>query len=172
MKLVEKYIPSTAASLSANSLALLSFDEFTFLVPGEDVLSLLPIQKIDAAVASNSCGLVEYNGHSVPVFSVNKALQLQSSKKDSHSVIAILNYQSMWFSLACNSLAKCEIGNLQLFRVPTCMSSRKQPFSQVAIVGDKAACLTNSAELWKLLHLRGAVGATISPTLIRAHEGY
>jgi hypothetical protein len=70
-----------------------------------------------------------------------------------------LQHESRLFAICCSGLEKLAIADLHFYKVPLSMSSRKQPFTEFAVVNHVAAGLSSAADLWQLLSLRKAVQA-------------
>lgn len=135
--------------------------EFGLLLPAADVVTLLPgnllIAPVETAspLAAQTCGYVEFEQQRYPVFCLNKALQLQSRLETHHRVLVLLRHQQQAFALACSSLSKLDTREYPVYPVPRSMSSRKQPFTSFALIGDTALGLSSAADLLALLQARG-----------------
>lgn len=135
--------------------------EFGLLLPAADVVTLMPGNRLSAptdtasSLVAQSCGYLEYGQQRYPVFCLNKALQLQSRLEPCHQVLVLLRHQQQGFALACRSLTKLETQDYPVYPVPRSMSSRKQPFSRFALIGEVALGLSSAADLLKLLQVRG-----------------
>ena len=158
----------------AEPLALMACGEFSLLIASKDIVTLISAQKIVSAQkilpskAASACGEIEFNQQTVPVFALNKALQLQPQLPSVEMILVVLQYESCLFALCCSELEKLNASDLHFYPVPQSMSSRKQPFAEFAIVNHVAAGLTSAAELWRLLSLRNAVQAMLrEPVQIR-----
>lgn len=147
----------TPSSTPAEPLALMDCGEFSLLISSKDIVTLVSAQKIIASVSAHTCGAIEFEQQEIPVFLFSKTLQLQSALPAEHKTLVVIQHQSNLFALCCSALEKMELDNLHFFAVPLSMSSRKQPFTQFAVVNKRAAGLTSAAELWRLLTMRNAV---------------
>lgn len=141
---------------SAEPLALLMCEEFSLLIPSRDIVTLVSSQKILFSNIAQACGEIEFNQHSVPVFAFTKALQLQPQLPVEQMTLVVLQYESYLFAICCSELKKLNAVDLHFYTVPLSMSSRKQPFTQFAIVNHVAAGLSSTAQLWRLVRLRKA----------------
>ncbi|RZA09586.1 MAG: hypothetical protein EOO68_00600 [Moraxellaceae bacterium] len=153
-----------------SNFVLMDCGDFSFLLPGNEIVSLLSVQQIVALPQSvHDCGYAEFEKSTYPVFSFNKAMQLQTSLKDAHNAIVLLHHRDANFAVSCmsvqkiddvnNTSASSEAGSatpLIFFEVPVCMRSRKQPFTEFAIINNRAVGLTSASALFTLLRLRGA----------------
>lgn len=146
--------PSSAV---VEPLALMDCGEFSLLISSKDIVTLMSAQKIIPSKATHTCGAIEFEQQSIPVFAFNKALQLQPNLPSAQMTLVIIQHQSWLFALCCFALEKIEMADLHFYAVPLNMSSRKQPFAQFAVVNKRAAGLTSAAELWRLLEMRNAV---------------
>ena len=157
------------SSASAEPLALMDFGEFSLLISSKDIVTLMSAQKIIAPVAENTCGAIEFEQHIIPVFTFNKALQLQSSLPSVPMTLVIIQHQSYLFALACSALEKIEMAEHHFYPVPLSMSSRKQPFAQFAVVNKRAVGLSSATDLWRLLEMRNATQSvpTVKTQMIR-----
>jgi hypothetical protein len=154
----EKKLRALAPSInSVEPLALMDCGEFSLLVSSKDIVTLMAAQKIISSTNTQSCGVIDYEQKSIPVFAFNKALQLQPNLPSTHMTLVVLQHQSRLFAVCCSALEKLEPAELTFFAVPLSMSSRKQPFAQFSVINKRAAGLTSAAELWQLLALRNAV---------------
>ena len=144
-----------AAAELASPLFLLDQGDLCLLVSGSDIASLAAATQITAAVDAQSCGLVPFEQGAVPVFCINKNLQLNAQLPTTHTALVILQEQGFYFALACIDVIKLTGEALVNYSVPTSMSSRKQPFTDFAIIGNRAAGFTNAASLAELLRSRG-----------------
>jgi chemotaxis signal transduction protein len=136
-------------------LALIDFGDVSFLVSSKDIFTLMSTQKMTASVLDQACGEIILEDATLPVFALNKALQLSSERPANHLTLVVLEYQARLFGLCCITLEKIDACNLHFFSVPVTMSSRKQPFSQFAVVNNRAAGVTSAANLFRLLQTRG-----------------
>ena len=136
-------------------LAFIDVGDVSFLISSRDIFTLMPTQKMAAPVLEQACGEIELEGTKVPVFAINKALQLNIERPTNHLTLVVLQHQGRLFGLCCMTLEKIDAGNLRIFSVPITMSSRKQPFSQFAVINNRAAGLTSAVELFRLLQARG-----------------
>lgn len=138
-----------------NSLVLLDMVEIQFLLQG-DIVSLLPVSQMLPSPDDCACGSLEFEGELLPVFYVNRNLQLQTMADSRCTALVILSTGLQRFGLACLGVEKQSGAVPAFYSVPVCMSSRKQPFNEFAIINHKAIGLTSAAELLRVLHLRGA----------------
>ncbi|MET0356460.1 MAG: hypothetical protein ABW044_06750 [Cellvibrio sp.] len=138
-------------------LALLDFGDVNFLVSSKDILTLSSAQKMTAPTLAQACGKLLLEDGEVPVFAINKALQLNPERPSNHLTLVVLKHQTRVFGLCCVTLEKIEMQNLNFFTVPVSMTSRKQPFSQFALVNKQTAGLTSAFDLLRLLTARGVV---------------
>lgn len=145
----------TAASL-VEPLALMDCGEFSLLISSKDIVTLMSAQKIIASTMAHTCGALEFEQNIIPVFAFNKALQLQPKLFSTQITLVIIRHESYLFALCCSALEKLEMADLGFYAVPLSMSSRKQPFSQFAVINKRAAGLTSAADLWRLLSMRNA----------------
>ena len=135
-------------------LALIDCGEFSLLISSKDIVTLMSAQKITASNIAQACGAIEFDHQQIPVFGFNKALQLTEKLSANQLTLVVLNYQARLFAVGCCALEKIEIPELQFFPVPVSMSSRKQPFTQFAVLNNRAAGLTSAANLSRLLDMR------------------
>ena len=152
----------TSSSDVEEPLALLDLGDVNFLIPSKDIVTLMSIQEITVPTLSFACGEVTCEFGKVPIFAINKALQLKPELSSNHLTVVVLRHQALLFGLCCVNLKKIEARDLKFFAVPINMSSRKQPFSQFAIVDNYAAGLTNALSLSRLLDARGVVFSVTS----------
>lgn len=148
-------------------LALMDCGQFSLLISSKDIVTLMSAHKMIASAVEHTCGMVEFEQQLIPVFAFNKALQLQTSVANKHMTLVIFHHDSHTFAVCCSALEKVDPLALDFFPVPVSMSSRKQPFTQFAVVNKRAAGLSSAAELWQLLTLRNAV-----PTATKKTKGY
>lgn len=152
-------------------LALMDFGELSLLVPSKDIVTLMSAQKIMPSDVAQACGAFEFEQQHIPVFAFNKALQLQTDLPSNQLTLVVLQQQTHLFAVCCCALEKIETLDLHFFPVPISMSSRKQPFTQFAVINNRAAGLTSAASLRRLLELRGVSFKTASvDTLKRIKE--
>jgi len=145
------------STVADEPLAFIDFGDVSFLVSSKDIFTLMSTQKITTPVLDQSCGEIILEDATLPVFSVNKALQLSSERPANHLTLVVLQHQARLFGLSCITLEKIDARNLHFFSVPVTMSSRKQPFTQFAVVNNRAAGVTSAANLFRLLQARGVV---------------
>ena len=145
------------SEVAAEPLAFIDFGDVSFLVSSKDIFTLMSTQKITTPVLNQSCGEIIIEDATLPVFALNKALQLGSERPTNHLTLVVLQHQARLFGFCCITLEKIDARNLHFFPVPITMSSRKQPFSQFAVVNNRAAGLTSAANLFQLLQARGVV---------------
>lgn len=138
-------------------LAFLDIGDVNFLVSSKDILTLSSAQKITAPTIAQACGELKLEDGQIPVFAINKALQLNPERPSSQLTVVVLKHQARVFGLCCVTLEKIEMRDLNFFNVPVSMMSRKQPFSQFAVVNKSAAGLTSAFDLLRLLTARGVV---------------
>jgi hypothetical protein len=136
-------------------LALIDCGELSLLISSKDIVTLMSAQKIIASTLVQACGAIEFEQQQIPVFALNKALQLSANLSANQLTLVVVQHQTRLFALGCCALEKIERPDLQLFSVPVSMSSRKQPFTQFAVLNNRAAGLTSAANLSRLLELRG-----------------
>lgn len=143
-------------------LALIDCGEFSLLISSKDIVTLMSSQKIIASSVAQACGAIEFEQQQIPVFALNKALQLSPNLSANQLTLVVLQHQARIFAVCCCALEKIETSDLQFFTVPLSMSSRKQPFTQFAVLNNRAAGLTNAENLSRLLDARGVVFSTAS----------
>jgi hypothetical protein len=114
------------------------------------------LQNMAAQKNTTACGYFDYDNHLVPVYGLNKMMQLQTDIKQTQTTLLVLKQEERFFALCCLGIQKMVADNLAFFKVPISMSSAKQPFTQLALVENTLAGLTSSAELWRVLAKRGA----------------
>lgn len=144
---------------TAEPLVLMDCGDLSLFISSKDIVTLMSAQKIIASDIPHACGAIELEQVVVPVFALNKTLQLQPQPPSEHMTLVILQYDSRLFALCCFGLEKLELAELKIYPVPISMSSRKQPFAQFAVVNKRAAGLSSAAEVWRLLSMRNAVQA-------------
>ncbi len=158
----DKNLHAVASGTQArDSLVLIDMAEIQFLLSG-DIVSLAPIDlmqltadQMQPAADELACGYLMFEDELVPVFSLNRNLQLQTVADSRCIALAILSAGSQRFGLACLNVEKQSDGMPVFYPVPVCMSSRKQPFSEFAVINQRAVGLTSAAELLRVLRLRG-----------------
>lgn len=143
-------------------LVLVDCGDVHFFVPAKDILTLSAAQKIISSGVEHACGELKVEESAVPVFVINKSLQVNPVCPPHHATVIVLEYQGILFGLSCAAITKIETNDLQFkalqfFTVPINMSSRKQPFSKFAVVGKRAVGLTSALHLLGLLNTRGVV---------------
>jgi hypothetical protein len=168
-------------SVATASLVLIDCGEFNLLLPGDEIISLAPATELIDSQSSQNCGYVEFEQHCYPVFCLNKPLQLQSELLASHKVIVLLEHIDYRFGISCCELTKVSdlsraLSMLQenkmiFYKVPVCMTSRKQPFSEFAIINNQAAGLSSAAALFSLLQLRGATLSSLQTVPTKMFQG-
>lgn len=153
----DKLRPLIADAATIQPMVHLDCGDFGLLVPSRDLVSLLAPQQIIARSEQlpESCASVDFDGQRYPVFCLNKALQLQSALEAKHRALVLLCTQGYGFGVACYALTKLDTELKEIYPVPPSMSSRKQPFSEFALVNDQALGLSSAAALLALLKLRG-----------------
>lgn len=158
------------AGTSEDPFVLLDCGDLSVLVSSADILTFMPAQKMLRRNSLHSCGIIDYENNEVPVFSLSKSLKLISDFPDKLSMLVLLNYQDNAFALGCTAIEKIEKSDMVFYPVPVSMSSRKQPFNQVAVIENRAVGLVSADSLWQLLIRLKAVkesGATQHPSLVR-----
>ena len=145
----------TPSSVADEPMALLDFGDLGFLVSSKDIFTLISTQKMAAPSVSQACGEVAIEEHKIPVFAIGKALQLNAERPANHLTLVVLQHNMQLFGFTCVTFEKVDLHDLNFFQVPVSMSSRKQPFSQFAVVNNRAAGLTSSADLLRMLEARG-----------------
>lgn len=143
---------SNSTALQAEPLVLTNFGDFSLLISSSDIHTLMPVQKMQTDGVEY--GVVAVDRLMVPVFGLSKSLQLSPQLPESHTTLLVLQYQAQVFALGCNRIEKIEEPNLVFYPVPVSMSSRKQPFSRFAVMGQDAVGLASAAGLWQLLVAR------------------
>ena len=146
------------------NLVMMNCSDFSFLVSSDEIASLCPVQQVVMQPLSvHDCGYVEFEQRVYPVFCFNKALQLQTSLKEPHTAVVLFNHRNHYFGVTCVDVEKISdsssqnaMANLTFYEVPICMRSRKQPFTEFAVINNRAAGLTSASALFTLLRLRGA----------------
>jgi len=138
-----------------DSLVLLDMVEIQMFTSG-DIVSIVPFNQMQSSLDDFTCGSLEFEGELIPVFYLNRHLQLQPAADSRCAALAILSTGTQRFGVACLGIQKYEAALPAFYSVPVCMSSRKQPFNEFAVVNQKAVGLTSAAELLRVLRLRGA----------------
>jgi len=138
-------------------LALIDCGDVNFLISSKDIVTLMSAQKMSSPTLSFACGEVVLEDSTLPVFAINKALQAVPERASNHLTVVVIRHQQQLFGLSCATLEKIEINDLQFFSVPISMGSRKQPFSEFAVVNNRAAGLTSAINLVRLLESRGVI---------------
>lgn len=140
------------------NLVMINCSDFSFLLAGDEVVSLLPVQQIVSQPLSvHDLGYVEFEQRIYPVFCFNKALQLQMSLKELHTTVILFNHREHYFGISGVDVEKVgEQNSVTFYKVPICMRSRKQPFTEFAVINNRAAGLASASSLFTLLRLRGA----------------
>jgi hypothetical protein len=146
-------VPTTAPT--PDTLVVLNLSEIQFLLQA-GVESLLPIKDMRPPSDELACGSLEFEGELIPVFCLDHHLQLQAVAGSTCVAVALLSNGSQRFGLVCLGLEKWANPAPVFYRVPVCMTSRKQPFSEFAVIDNKVVGLTSAAELLRVLGLRGA----------------
>ena len=141
-------------------LALMDCGELSLLISSKDIVTLISAQKMVASTIAHACGAIEFEQQLIPVFALNKALQLSDNLSSNQLTLVVLQHQTRLFALGCCALEKIDTPDLQFFSVPLSMSSRKQPFMQFAVLNNRAAGLTSAANLSRLLDMRGVEFST------------
>jgi hypothetical protein len=143
--------------LAVAHLVMLECGDITLLLPSDEIVSMVSSAELTAQQDSSSiCGTVEFMQQSYSVFSINKALQLSAELSPQQQVIVLFSAQQSWFALACQNIKKLEAQPTRIFAVPSSMRSRKQPFSEFAIIDNEAVGVSSSVQLLAFLHMRGA----------------
>jgi hypothetical protein len=145
----------TTSPKTDEPLVLMDCGELSLLVSSKDIVTLMPVKKMLPSRVLQACGELEFEQQHISVFAFNKALQLQTDLLSNQLTLVVLQQQSHKFAVACCSVEKIEAPDLHFFPVPISMSSRKQPFTQFAVLNNCAAGLVSAASLWRLLQLRG-----------------
>ena len=139
------------------SLVVMDCGDFSLCIPSQDAVSVVSCKELVVLPQwEESCGYVDVMEQRYPVFCITKSLQLQKTIAQEHHVIVLLSAQQYFFAISCRAISKIESAQLQIFSVPVAMRSRKQPFSEFAIVDDRAVGLTSAAHVLAFLQLRGA----------------
>lgn len=135
----------------------LDWDDFSLLLPTSDLASLAAPRELGAASEQipQSCGSLEFEGIDFPVFCLNKSLQIQPALSGQDRSIVLLKTQGYCFGISCCALGKLDVPLGTLYAVPPSMTSRKQPFTQFALINQRAMGLSSAAALLALLKLRG-----------------
>lgn len=137
------------SAVADKSLVFLGFGDFSLLIPAADIYTLMPVQKIQ--LASPDVATVLVDKCKVPVFGVNKSLQILTQLPSSHSTLVVLHHEKWIFALACVRIQKLEQPEVCFYSVPINMRSRKQPFSRFAVLDQCAAGLVSAESIWQLL---------------------
>jgi hypothetical protein len=144
-------------NLPASELVLMDCGEISLLISSNEVISLVSAQQLVAQPQSSfDCGYVEFEQQYYSIFCFNKSLQLQPSMNVESTTIVLFNAQNILFGICCRELTKQNATGLTLYAVPPSMRSRKQPFTEFAIIDNRAVGLSSVAALIALLRLRGA----------------
>lgn len=152
----DNYLHALGSPLPArDSLLLLDMGEIHFFVQG-DVISLLPINQMQHTSAKLECGSVEFEAEQLPVFYFNDHLQLLSQAPEHCAAVVLMVAGDSRFGIACSSLQKYTGPAPMFYSVPVSMSSRKQPFSEFAVIENRAVGLVSAEELLRVARLRGA----------------
>lgn len=140
----------------APELVLMDCGELSVLISSNEVISLVSAQQLVAQPQSPlDCGYLEFEQQYYPIFCFNKSLQLQPSISAESSTIVLFNAQNILFGICCDELTKQNAAALTIHSVPPSMRSRKQPFTEFAIINNRAVGLSSVADLIALLRLRG-----------------
>lgn len=168
-------------NVATASLVLIDCGEFNLLLPGDEIISLAPAPELISSQSAQNCGYVEFEQHCYPVFCLNKPLQLQPELLSSHKVIVLLEHIDYRFGISCCEITKVselsralsllQENKIVFYKVPVCMSSRKQPFSEFAIINNQAAGLSSAAALFSLLQLRGATLSSLQTVPTKMFQG-
>ena len=145
------------ASPLTPELALMDCGDFSIFIPTHEIISLVSSAQLVAQPQSSSdCGYLEFEQQYYAIFCLNKSLQLQSSIAAAHSTIVLFRDRNVLLGISCHELIKQTTATLALHSVPPSMRSRKQPFTEFAIINHRAVGLSSAAALSVLLRLRGA----------------
>ncbi|MES2822899.1 MAG: chemotaxis protein CheW [Pseudomonadota bacterium] len=145
------------ANLLASELALMDCGEISLLIPTNEIISLVSAQQLVAQPQSSfDCGYLEFEQQYYSIFCFNKSLQLQPSMNPESTTMVLFNAQNILFGVCCHELTKQNATGLTFHAVPPSMRSRKQPFTEFAILDNRAVGLSSVAALIALLRLRGA----------------
>jgi hypothetical protein len=166
---------------AAASLVFIDCGEFNLLLPGDEIISLAPAPQLTRSQSDQHCGYIEFEQNSYPVFCLNKPLQLQSELLPSHKVIVLLEHIDYRFGISCCELTKVsdlshamsmlQENKMTFYKVPVCMTSRKQPFSEFAIINNQAAGLSSASALFSLLQLRGVTLSSLQTMPTKMFQG-
>lgn len=150
------------------SLVFLNVGDFGLLTPGTEIYTLMPAQKIQ--VLDSGVGSVLVDEYQVPVFGLNKGLQILPQLPATHMTVVVFRHDIRLFAFGCARIQKLDRRDVCIYPVPISMSSRKQPFSNFAIIDQCAAGLINAKSLWQLLVERKfnhLVGLAAEPVLVQ-----
>jgi len=154
---------AVASSPTADEpLALIDCGDVNFIISSKDIVTLMSAQKMSSPTLNLACGEIVLEEDNLPVFAINKALQIIPARAANHLTVVVIRHQQQLFGLCCGTLEKIEMNDLQIFSVPISMGSRKQPFSEFAVVNNRAAGLTSANNLLRLLESRGVIWPVIS----------
>lgn len=147
-----------------DDFVLINTGEFSLLLAVSALVAVIPFDSYRVSGHLTNKGRIEFQGECIAIFSLTKLLQLDmlDFSSPTQTSVAVLEYQQQRFGITCCDLDKCERSSLTLFDVPVSMTSRKQPFTQFAIVNNCAAGLASVADIVRLLRVRGADIAAVS----------
>ncbi|MES2675028.1 MAG: hypothetical protein V4660_12365 [Pseudomonadota bacterium] len=145
------------AKLLTSELVLIDCGEISLLISSAEIISLVSALQLVAQPQSPfDCGYLEFEQQYYSIFCLNKSLQLQPSMNPENTSIVLFNAQNILFGVCCHELTKQNTAGLVLHVVPPSMRSRKQPFTEFAIIDNRAVGLSSTVALIALLRLRGA----------------
>ena len=155
-------------------LVMLDCGDFGLFIPAVEVVSIASAQQIFgkqfippqvaqqknvAKTMAQNCGYLELYEKNYAVFCFDKTLQLHTEISAKHNAVVLLKHKEYLFGISCCELLKQQISPLTLYSVPPSMRSRKQPFTEFAVINNRAVGLSSVAALYALLHLRGVIFA-------------
>ncbi len=157
------YAVETASEIN-EPLIHLDVGDFGLLIASKEIVGVISSQQLMPSANLGCGGFIKVEQYNVPVFLFNKVLQLQAQLPEKPATLAVMQYQLRLFALCCFGLSKHEFDSLHFFSIPKSMSCSMQPFTTFAMLNDQTAGLTTSADMWRLISLRGA--ASLAPLRI------
>lgn len=117
--------------------------DLLWLIPRREALHLAPFQRRDARPPN--CGQLRWQHEDYPVLAWDKAIRLTDSPDEQCQSALLLQGPGVRFALACHRLLRLDAPAFHT--LPHCMRGRRQFFTQIAVLQNRAAGKVSAALL-------------------------
>lgn len=117
--------------------------DLLWLIPRRDALHLAPFERRDAPPPG--CGQLSWQNERYPVLAWDKTLRLTDTPDEQCQSALLLQGPDVRFALACRRLLRLDAPAIHT--LPPCMRGRRQFFTQIAVLGERAAGKVSAAVL-------------------------